>query len=324
VSSSASTEQLYAGIDVSKGRLDAALRPTGEHFGLPNDQAGIEDLVGELKNRAHPKLVVLEATGGFERAVVAALAAAGIPVAIVNPRQARDFARATGKLAKTDRIDAEVLAHFAEAVQPAAKALPDEEAREFAAILARRRQLVEMTTAEKNRLGAAANASVQKRIQAHIRWLEKELARTDSDLEETISNSPTWRENEQLLRGVPGVGPVLARTLMAELPELGDGELTPKQLAALVGVAPLNRDSGTLRGRRMVWGGRERVREALYMGALVATRFNPTIKEFYERLVGAGKPKKVALVACMRKLLTILNAILEHRTPWRFPHVLAP
>jgi transposase len=268
VSSSASTEQLYAGIDVSKGRLDAALRPTGEHFGLPNDQAGIEDLVGELKNRAHPKLVVLEATGGFERAVVAALAAAGIPVAIVNPRQARDFARATGKLAKTDRIDAEVLAHFAEAVQPAAKALPDEEAREFAAILARRRQLVEMTTAEKNRLGAAANASVQKRIQAHIRWLEKELARTDSDLDETITNSPTWRENEQLLRGVPGVGPVLARTLMAELPELGDGELTPKQLAALVGVAPLNRDSGTLRGRRMVWGGRERVREALYMGAL--------------------------------------------------------
>jgi len=323
LSSSVPTEQLYAGIDVSKGRLDAALRPTGEHFGLPNDHAGIEDLVGRLK-RAHPKLVVLEATGGFERAVAAALAAAGIAVAVVNPRQARDFARATGKLAKTDRIDAEMLARFAEAVQPPAKALPDEEAREFAAILARRRQIVEMTTAEKNRLGAAASASVQKRIRAHIRWLEKELARTDSELDETISNSPTWRENEELLRGVPGVGPVLARTLMAELPELGDGELAPKQLAALVGVAPLNRDSGTLRGRRTVWGGRERVREALYMGALVATRFNPTIKEFYERLVGAGKPKKVALVACMRKLLTILNAILEHRTPWRSPHVLAP
>lgn len=320
-----STTDLYAGIDVSKGRLDTALRPTGEHFGLPNDRAGIDALVGRLVAQArHPKLVVLEATGGFERAVAAALAAAGIPVAVVNPRQARDFARATGKLAKTDRIDAEVLARFAEAVRPPAKALPDDEAREFAAILARRRQIVEMITAEKNRLGAAPSASVRKRIRAHVRWLEKELSRTDSDLDETIRNSPTWRENEELLRGVPGVGPVLARTLLAELPEIGGGELTPKQLAALVGVAPLNRDSGTLRGRRMVWGGRERVREALYMGALVATRFNPTIKGFYERLLARGKPKMVALVACMRKLLTILNAILKHRTPWRSPHVLTP
>ena len=323
--SSAPTTELYAGIDVSKRRLDTALRPTDEHFGLPNDPAGIDTLVGRLSEAgARPKLVVLEATGGFERAVAAALAAAAIPVAIVNPRQARDFARATGKLAKTDRIDAEVLARFAEAVRPAVKALPNEEAREFAAILARRRQIVEMLTAEKNRLGATASRPVKKRIEAHIKWLEKELTRTDGDLDGAIRESPTWRENEALLRGVPGVGPVLARTLMAELPELGGGELTPKQLAALVGVAPLNRDSGTLRGRRTVWGGRERVREALYMGALVATRFNPTIKEFYERLVGAGKPKKVALVACMRKLLTILNAILKHRTPWRSPHALAP
>lgn len=323
MSSSAPTTELYAGIDVSKRRLDVALRPKEESFGLPNDQAGIEDLLARFE-QARPKLVVLEATGGFERAAAATLAAAGIPIAVVNPRQARDFARATGRLAKTDRIDAEVLARFAEAVRPPAKALPDQEAQDFAAILARRSQIVEMMSAEKNRLGAARSTFVEKRIRAHIRWLEKELERTDSDLDQTIRDSPTWRENEALLRGVPGVGPVLARTLLAELPELGSGTLTPKQLAALVGVAPFNRDSGPMRGKRAVWGGRGRVREALYMGALVATRFNPTIKEFYERLVGAGKPKKVALVACMRKLLTILNAILKHRTPWRSPHALAP
>ncbi len=318
---STTTTELYVGIDVSKARLDAFVRPKGDAFGVPNDQAGIDALLARL-GKARPKLVVLEATGGFERAVASALAAAGIAVAVVNPRQARDFARATGRLAKTDRIDAEVLARFAESVHPPAKALPDEETRLFAAILARRRQIVEMITAEKNRLSATPTEPVKKRIRAHVRWLEKELSRTDSDLDEAIRESPTWRENEELLRGVPGVGPVLARTLLAELPELGNGALTNKQLAALVGVAPLNRDSGTLRGRRTVWGGRGRVRDALYMGALVATRFNPTIKAFYERLVGAGKPKKVALVACMRKLLTILSAILKHRTPWRSPHAL--
>ncbi len=189
-------------------------------------------------------------------------------------------------------------------------------------ILARRRQVVGMLTAEKNRLGAATTKPVRKRIEAHVRWLEKELERTDGDLEEAIEKSPTWRENEELLRGVPGVGPVLARTLLAELPELGS--LAPKQLAALVGVAPLNRDSGAFRGRRAVWGGRATVRAALYMGALVATRHNPQIKESYERLLAAGKPKKVALVACMRKLLLVLNAVLKHRTPWRPPHVLTP
>jgi transposase len=315
-------EEVYAGVDVSKGRLDAHLRPTGEAFDVPNDEAGIDALVARLQE-ARPVPVVLEATGGFERPLAAALAAAGLPAAVLNPRQVRDFARATGRLAKTDALDAEVLARFAEAVRPEPRPVPDEEARAFGEILARRRQLVSMLSAEKNRLGAVSAKPVRKRIEAHIRWLEKELLdRTDRDLDGAIEASPTWRENEALLRGVPGVGPVLARTLLAELPELGGAELSPKQLAALVGVAPLNRDSGTLRGRRTVWGGRSRVRDALYMGALVATRFNPTIREFYERLTGAGKPKKVALVACMRKLLTILNAILKHRTPWRSPHAL--
>ncbi len=251
--------------------------------------------------------------------MVAALAASGLAVAVVNPRQARDFARATGRLAKTDRIDAYVLAHFAEAVRPTPRAVPEEEAYVFGAILARRRQIVEMLTAENNRLGTAPRA-VRKRIEAHVRWLEKELKRTDDDLDEAIEQSPTWRENAALLRSVPGVGPVLCRTLLAELPELGT--LTHKQLAALVGVAPLNRDSGTMRGKRAVWGGRSGVRAALYMAALVATRHNPQVKDFYERLLAAGKAKKVALVACMRKLLIILNAVLKHRTPWRSPHAL--
>ncbi len=314
-------QQPRVGVDVSKGRLDVFVRPIGERFAVPNDEPGIEGLVGRLEG-VRPVLVVLEASGGFERPVAAALAAAGFAVAVVNPRQARDFARATGRLAKTDALDAEALARFAEAVRPEPKALPDEEAALFAAILARRRQIVGMLTAEKNRLSATAPEPVAKRIRAHLRWLEKELACTDRDLDETIRQSETWRENEALLRSVPGVGPVLARTLLAELPELGS--LAPKRLSALVGVAPLNRDSGTLRGRRTVWGGRARVRAALYMGALVATRFNPTIKAFYERLSAAGKPKKVALVACMRKLLAILGAVLKHRTPWRSPHALTP
>lgn len=317
---------LYVGVDVSKRHLDVALRPTGQCFTVPNDDAGIGSLISRLQGvKQCPALVVVEATGGFERPLAATLAIAQIPVAVVNPRQARDFAKATGRLAKTDRIDAEVLAHFAEAVRPTPEAVPDEQTQEFCAILARRRQIVEMITAEKNRLGAALSTSVKKRIEAHILWLEKELSRTDDDLDQTIRASSIWRENEQLLKSVPGVGPVLARTLLAELPELGSGELSAKQLAALVGVAPLNRDSGTLRGRRTIWGGRERVREVLYMGALVATRFNPTIKEFYERLCQAGKPKMVALVACMRKLLLILNAILKNRTtPWRSFHALTP
>jgi transposase len=319
------TARVYVGVDVSKDRLDVCLRwsepeSREELFAVAHDEAGIDTLVsGLVKER--PMLVLLEATGGFERAAVGALAAEGLPVAVVNPRQVRDFARATGRLAKTDRIDARVLARFAEAIRPSPKPVPDDEIRALQGILARRRQLLGMLTAENNRLPTATKP-VAKRIAAHIRWLEKELSRTDGDLEEAIKSSSALSENEELLRSVPGVGPVLARTLLAEVPELG--ALTHKRVAALVGVAPLNRDSGTLRGRRSIWGGRAEVRAALYMGALVAARRNPAIKEFYERLVAAGKPKKVALVACMRKLLLILNAILKHHTPWRSPHYLSP
>jgi len=310
----------YVGIDVSKATLDVAILPTKEHFVVANDEGGIDELLGKLAEQFVDVLVVLEASGGFERPAVAALAASGVALFVVNPRQARDFAKATGKLAKTDRIDAFVLARFAEAIRPTPRAIPNEEAREFQEILARRRQIVRMMTAEKNRLGASASKAIRGRIEAHVKWLEKELSRTERDLDETIQASPTLKGNEVLLKSVPGVGPVLARTLLAELPELGS--LSPRELSALVGVAPLNRDSGTLRGRRTVWGGRARVREALYMGALIASRFNPSIKEFYERLVEADKPKKVALVACMRKLLTILNAVMRERTPWRCPHAL--
>ena len=319
--SATTTKEVYAGVDVSKGRLEVFVAPTAERFGVPNDDTGVDELLARLEESS-PALVVLEATAGFERPVAAALVASGLAVAVVNPRQARDFARATGRLAKTDRIDAESLARFAEAVRPAPRPILDEEARALGEILARRRQLVGMLTAENNRLVTATARRVKKRIEAHLRWLEKELARTDRDLKEAIEESPAWRENEALLRGVPGVGPVLARTLLAELPELG--ELKNKQLAALVGVAPLNRDSGILRGKRAIWGGRSGVRAALYMGALVATRCNPAVKVFYERLLAAGKPKKVALVACMRKLLVILNAMLRNRTPWRPSHALTP
>ena len=321
-----SAARLFAGVDVSKDRLDVCLRwneperhEKEEAFFVAYDDSGIDALLSRLLEE-RTMLVVLEATGGFERTVVGALAAAGLPVVVLNPRQVRDFARATGRLAKTDRIDASILARFAEAVRPAPKPLPDQEIRALQAIVARRRQLLGMIGAENNRLSSASKA-VAKRIKAHIRWLEKELSRTERDLEAAIENSPALGENEALLRSVPGVGPVLARTLLAGVPELGT--LTHKRVAALVGVAPLNRDSGTLRGRRSVWGGRADVRAALYMGALVAARRNPVVKEFYERLLAAGKPKKVALVACMRKLLSILNAVLKHRTPWRPPHYLS-
>ena len=321
------TARVYAGVDVSKDRLDVCVRRSeperrggGDAFFVTHDDAGIDALVSCLLQE-RPAMVVLEATGGFERTVVGALVAAGLAVAVVNPRQVRDFARATGRLAKTDALDAEVLARFAEAIQPTPKALPDEEIRALQGILARRRQLVDMLTAENNRLTTAPKP-VAKRIAAHIKWLEKELSRTDGDLDKAIKESPALAENEALLRSVPGVGPVLARTLLAEVPELGT--LTHKRLAALVGVAPLNRDSGTFRGSRAVWGGRAEVRAALYMGALVAARRNPVVRGFYERLLAAGKPKKVALVACMRKLLAILNAVFKHRTPWRSPHYLYP
>jgi transposase len=314
----------YVGVDVCKARLDVAVRRNarraGEAFSVANDEAGIAALVSRFTpEKDRPTLVVLESCGGFERPVAATLAKAGLAVAVVNPRQARDFARATGRLAKTDALDADSLARFAEAVRPSPKVLPDEEALLLGEILGRRARIVGMLTAEKNRLGAAATASVKRRVAAHVRWLQKELARTDADLERAIEQSPTWRENEALLRSAPGVGPVLARTLLPELPELG--RLTHKRLAALVGVAPLNFDSGAMRGRRMIWGGRARVRTVLYMGTLSAVRHNPVLREFYGRPVAAGKPKKVALVACMRKLLSILNAVMRDRTPWHSAHL---
>lgn len=303
---------VFVGIDVSKEQLDIALRPGGTRS-VPNDEAGFAQLLACL-NAVPPTLVVLEATGGLEIPLTGALVAAGVPVVVVNPRQVRDFAKATGKLAKTDALDAQVLAQFAEAIQPAPRPLPDDQTQMLAALLTRRRQLVEMLTAEKNRL-ASARTPVRKNLRAHITWLERALQDADTDLAEAIRQSPVWREKDELLRSVPGVGPVLTTTLLANLPELGT--LTHKQIAALVGVAPLNRDSGTLRGTRTVWGGRAQVRTALYMATIVAARFNPVIRTFYRRLCAAGKAKKVALVACMRKLLTILNAMLKHRTPWQ-------
>ena len=247
--------------------------------------------------------------------MVAELGLAGLPVAVVNPRQARDFARATGRLAKTDRLDAQVLAHFAAALRPEPRPLPDAHAQELAALVERRRQIVAMRTAEENRLGVTRVAAVRVRIQAHLAWLEADLGEIDGDLRQQLRASPLWREQDDLLQSVPGIGPILSLTLLAELPELG--RLTHAQIAALVGVAPLNRDSGTLRGRRSVWGGRRAVRTVLYIGTLRATRCNPTIRPFYQRLLAAGKAKKVALVACMHKLLTILNAMVKHHTPWQ-------
>jgi transposase len=262
--------------------------------------------------------MVLEATGGLERAATAALATAGLPVVVVNPRQARDFARATGQLAKTDALDARALAHFADVIRPTPRPLPDAQTQALRALLGRRQPLIVMRTAEQNRL-AGTCGRIQTDIEAHITWLNERLATLDDDLETLLRASPLWRENDDLLQSTPGIGPVCARTFLLELPELGT--LTRQQMAALVGVAPLNGDSGTLRGRRMIWGGRAHVRTVLYMGTLVATRYNPQIKAFYERLLAAGKVKKVALTACMRKLLTILNAMLKHRTPWRAQEV---
>lgn len=304
--------QVFVEIDVSKAQLDVALRPDGR-FSVSNDEAGFAQIIERLRV-VSPALVVLEATGGLEIPLTGALAAAGVPVVVVNPRQVRDFAKATGKLAKTDALDAQVLAHFAEVMRPAPRPLPDEQTQMLAALLTRRRQLVEMLTAEKNRL-ASARKPIRKSLRAHIAWLERELQHTDADLADAIRQSPVWQEKDALLRSVPGVGPVLTTTLLANVPELGT--LTHKQIAALVGVAPLNRDSGTLRGKRTVWGGRAQVRAVLYMGAIVAARFNPVIRAFYQHLCTAGKAKKVALTACMRKLLIILNAMLKHHTPWR-------
>jgi transposase len=308
-----SEPQLFVGIDVAKAQLDIALRPTGERWAVPNDAPSIAGLVTHLE-AIHPTLIVLEATGGFQRAVVAALAAAGLPVVVVNPRQVRDFAKATGQLAKTDALDARALAHFAEAVRPAPRPLPSAQEADLRALLARRRQLVAMRTAEVNRLSSAP-APVQADLAAHIAWLDQRLATLDDTLDTTLRASPVWRERATLYRSVPGIGPVSARTLLFDLPELGT--LSRQRIAALAGVAPFHCDSGTMRGRRAIWGGRAPLRATLYMATLVAVRHNPVLHACYARLLAAGKAKKVALVACMRKLLTILNAMVKHQTPWQ-------
>jgi transposase len=305
-------EPVYVGIDISKERLDVAVLPGGEMWSLAHDQQGIGGLAERFKAMV-PNSIVVEATGGLERILAAALGASGLPVVIVNPRQVRDFAKATGQLAKTDTIDAMMLALFGQRVRPEVRPLPDEATQRLEALMVRRRQILDMIVAEGNRL-MLAQPSVLKDLKSHIRFLEKRLDSIEVELEAEIKNSPIWRAREKLLRSVPGVGPVLSRTLLAELPELG--QLTNGQIAKLVGVAPLNRDSGKYRGRRMIWGGRASVRSALYMAAFSATQWNPVIRPYFERLRAAGKPYKVALVACMRKLLIILNTMVRSEQYW--------
>ena len=306
------TQPVYVGIDVSKGHLDVARHDDEDVWRVDNDEAGIDELVRRLTELG-PELVVLEATGGFEMPAAAALAAREMPVVIVNPRQARDFAKSAGQLAKTDTIDARGLALFAERVRPQVRELPSGEARALGALVSRRRQIIEMITAEKNRLGFALKP-VRKGIAKHIRWLERQLADVDSDLDQAIRSSPVWAAKRDLLQTVPGVGPNLSRVLIAELPELG--QLSHREIAALVGVAPFARDSGVFRGKRMIWGGRAPVRTALYLSTWSAARWNPVIRIFYDRLRAKGKPPKVAQVACMRKLLTIRNAMVRDGRPW--------
>jgi transposase len=309
------TPPVFVGIDVAKSHLDVASRPEGATWQVTNDEAGILPLVTRLQEQA-PTLIVLEATGGLEAPVAAALATAGLPVAVVNPRQVRAFAHAVGQLAKTDVLDAQLLARFAEVVRPPARPLPDTQAQALTAVLTRRSQIVAMLVAEQQRLGTTRLA-LRPRVEAHLAWLRTERDALDRELQQTLRASPLWRAREHLLRSVPGVGPVVALTLIAELPELG--QLNRKQIAALVGVAPLNWDSGRLRGRRGIWGGRARVRAVLYMSALVASQHNPVLRPFYERLLAAGKLKKVALTACMHKLLIILNALVRQSVVWRPP-----
>jgi transposase len=306
----------YIGLDVAKDTIVCGQWPTERTWEVPNTPDGIEELTADLMTRT-PACIVLEATGGYEQAAAAALAAAGLPVAVINPRQARDFAKAIGHLAKTDRIDALVLARFAEAVHPPLRPLPDAAADELKALLTRRTQLVGMRTAEKNRL-KQASAAVRPQIKKHIAWLDTELDEIDRDLRTRLKASPVWREKEDLLRSITGIGPVASLTLLAALPELG--QLSAKEIASLAGLAPIARDSGRFRGKRMIWGGRTRVRQGLYMAALAAARHNPVIRAFYQRLLAAGKPTKVALTACMHKLLTIANALLRSGTRWDPAH----
>lgn len=308
---------MFVGIDVAKAELVVSILPAGERLSVANDEAGVRTLVARLQ-AGSPTLIVAEATGGYELLSVGALLGAGLPIVVVNPRQVRAFAKATGQLAKTDRIDADILARFADVVRPEVRPLPGAELHDLDALLTRRRQLLEMLHAERNRRGQVfgkRNRRVKESLKSHIAFLERELRIADTELGTMIKASPAWRERDELLQSVPGVGPVLSRTLVAELPELG--ALSREAISKLVGVAPLNDDSGRRHGRRFIQGGRASVRAVLYMGTLVAIRHNPTIRAFYRRLVGAGKPKKVALVACMRKLLTILNVMVRTGQRWR-------
>lgn len=306
------TKESFIGVDVSKAQLDVGILPGQSTLSVSNSPAGITRLVQRL-GKLKPVLVVLEATGGLEVPLTAALATAGLPVAVVNPRHARDFARATGQLAKTDRLDALMLARFAQSVRPPVRPLKDVERQKLNGLLTRRRQLVNMIVAENNRRYRAP-AAVLPDIKAHIEWLEQRLKDFETRLADAVANTPEWRETDTLLRSVPGVGPVLSTTLLAELPELGS--LTRRQIAALVGVAPINHDSGTHRGQRRLAGGRATVRKVLYMATVAAVRFNPELAEFRLRLRAAGKKPKVVLAACMRKLLTMLNAVMKRGTPW--------
>ena len=304
--------ECFVGIDVSKAQLDVSVLPQETFWSSPNDDAGPADVVTRLRERA-PTLIVLEATGGYEAVIAAQLAAAGLPVVVVNPRQVRAFAKACGKLAKTDRIDARVLALYAKTMRPEVRPLKDEQSRELGALFIRRRQLVDMLTMEKNRLGLAAKR-VRKDLKAHIVWLEKRVEEVDGELQALIEESPVWRAKDEILQSAKGIGPVASVALLSQLPELG--RLDRKKISALAGIAPLNNDSGTFKGRRSVWGGRSNVRPPLYMATLAAIRCNPVIKAFHARLKAAGKKPKVAIVACMRKLLTILNAMIKSMTPW--------
>lgn len=302
------TNSEFVGIDVSKMNLDVACWTSQEYRRFGNDSKGILELLEWMKSFP-TELVVLEATGGLELPLVAELAYAKLPVAIVNPRRIREFARSIGQLAKTDKLDAKVIAHFGAATRPEARKLPTEEEERLTALITRRRQVIEMLTAERNRLHSA-RCTIQERIETHIAWLEKELHDLDDEITNFIQQSPIWKEKNKLLRSVPGVGPVTSATILAMLPELGT--LNRQKIAALVGVAPVNKDSGKRQKKRRVFGGRADVRSVLYMAALSASKFNPRIKAFYEHLIQMGKEKKVALTACMRKLLVILNAILRH------------
>jgi len=305
---------ICVGIDVAKDHLDVHVRPIDESFRVPHDEAGMVTLLARLRTVA-PTIVVLEASGGYEAALTAALASAGLPVAVVNPRQIRDYARAVGQLAKTDRLDAQIIARFAEAVRPEPRPVPDAQAQAWGELIARRRQLVDMLTAEQNRRRLLRDRRLQHHVDAHIKWLEEALRRLDHDLTTLVRSTPAWREADDLLRSAKGIGPVTSCTLIADLPELGC--LDRRRIAALVGVAPFARDSGVFRGRRMIAGGRPHIRRVLYMATLAAIKHNPVIRAFHHRLVAAGRPSKVAITAAMRKLLTILNAMLRDRRPWQ-------